>query len=118
MKHYFTLLILLAAVSLNATEHPIAEWDFSGGNINSRCGRYTAELRGATRIMGDSGSQYLSVGRGPLEMPQGIALSKNAPEVSPAAFPAGGDFQAAQRSRKQPEADPVGQQIHRLPDET
>ena len=65
MKHYFTLLILLAAVSLN----PIAEWDFSGGNINSRCGRYTAELRGATRIMGDSGSQYLSVGRGPLEMP-------------------------------------------------
>ena len=33
MKHYFTLLILLAAVSLNATEHPIAEWDFSGGNI-------------------------------------------------------------------------------------
>ena len=86
MKHYFTLLILLAAVSLNATEHPIAEWDFSGGNINSRCGRYTAELRGATRIMGDSGSQYLSVGRGPLEMPQGIALSKNAPELSPAAF--------------------------------
>ena len=78
MKHYFTLLILLAAVSLNATEHPIAEWDFSGGNINSRCGRYTTELRGATRIMGDSGSQYLSVGRGPLEMPQGIALSKNA----------------------------------------
>ena len=86
MKHYFTLLILLAAVSLNATEHPIAEWDFSGGNINSRCGRYTAELRGATRIMGDSGSQYLSVGRGPLEMPQGIAISKNAPELSPAAF--------------------------------
>lgn len=86
MKHYFTLLILLAAVSLNATEHPVAEWDFSGGNINSRCGRYTAELRGATRIMGDSGSQYLSVGRGPLEMPQGIALSKNAPELSPAAF--------------------------------
>lgn len=75
---------IIAAATGFAEEKTIAEWDFTKGGVNSVDGKFTAALRGKSRIAGNAEKGfYLSVGKSKNNVQEGVVTSRIYPELTP-----------------------------------